>query len=91
MQKIQVVVLCVSCKILTTHREGREVVKLPLARKREGVEDTVCSIVHNVVSHDVTSEIQTRKSQSFLCDMYPQKSRASKSTERQEASSADAV
>ena len=38
------------------------------ARKRERVEDTVCSIVHNVVSRDVTSEIHTRKSLSFLCD-----------------------
>ncbi len=38
------------------------------ARARERVEDTVCSIVHNVVSRDVTSEIHTRKSLSFLCD-----------------------
>ncbi len=39
--------------------------------ERERVEDTVhvCSIVHNVVSRDVTSEIHTLKSQSFLCDM----------------------
>ncbi len=36
--------------------------------KREGAEDTVCSIVHNVVSRDVTLEIHTRRNQSSPCD-----------------------
>ncbi len=58
-----------SCKILMTHRKDRAVAKLPLACKREGVEYNVCSIVHNVISHDVTSKIHTRKSQSFLFDI----------------------
>ncbi len=37
---------------ITTSREGRAVVKLPRARKRERerVEGTVCSVVHNVGS-----------------------------------------
>ncbi len=49
-------------------RKGRAVVKLPHARKREQVEDTLYSIVHNVVSRDVTSKVHIHKSKSFICD-----------------------
>ena len=39
----------------------RAVVKLPRARKKEREEDTVCSVVHNIFSRDVISEIHTRE------------------------------
>ena len=54
----------------TTSREGRAVVKLPRVRARKRERDTLCSVVHNIVSRDVISEMHTRKSQSFLCDTY---------------------
>ncbi len=38
----------------------RAVVKLPRAREKEKGEDTVCSVVHNIFSRDVISEIHTR-------------------------------
>ncbi len=38
----------------------RAVVKLPRAREKER-EDTVRSVVHNIVSRDVISEIHTRE------------------------------
>ena len=41
----------------------RAVVKLPRAREKEREEDTVCSVVHNIVSRDVISEIHTRETQ----------------------------
>ncbi len=40
----------------------REVVKLPRAREKEREEDTICSVVHNIFSRDVISEIHTRES-----------------------------
>ncbi len=39
----------------------RAVVKLPRAREKEREEDTVCSVVHNIFSRDVISEIHTRE------------------------------
>ncbi len=34
---------------------------LPRAREKEREEDTVCSVVHNLFSRDVISEIHTRE------------------------------
>ncbi len=39
----------------------RAVVKLPRAREKEREEDTVYSVVHNIFSRDVISEIHTRE------------------------------
>ena len=47
-------------EILTASAEGKAVVKLPCARKRER-KNTLCSVVHNTVSRDVISEIHTRE------------------------------
>ncbi len=51
-----------------------------IKKRKSGIQNTaqegkrerniLCSIVHNIVSRDVISEIHTRKSQSFLCDIY---------------------
>ena len=50
------------------HTEGEEVVKLPRTMREGAEEDTVCSIVHNIVSRDVTLEKYTHKSQTSLFD-----------------------
>ncbi len=47
-------------EILTASGEGKAVVKLPRARKRER-KNTLCSVVHKIVSRDVISEIHTRE------------------------------
>ena len=53
---------------ISRHMERKSGSQVTVYGKRERVKDAVCSIVHNVVSRDVTSKIHTRKSQSFLCD-----------------------
>ena len=64
------------CRARRTYdTEGEEVVRLPrVIKKREGAEDTVCSIVHNIVSRDVTLKIHTHKSQTSSCDSWWQRS-----------------
>ncbi len=47
-------------EIHTASGEGKAVVKLPRARKRER-KNTLCSVVHKIVSRDVISEIHTRE------------------------------
>ncbi len=53
----------VSCAKNHDIERRRAVVKLPRAREKEREEDTVCSIVHNIFSRDVISEIHTRETQ----------------------------
>ncbi len=49
-----------------THGEKGVEVKLLPELKERGVEDTVCSVVHNIVSCDVTVKIHNRKKPEFL-------------------------
>ncbi len=51
----------VSCAKNHDIERRRAVVKLPRAREKERGEDTVCSVVHNIFSRDVISEIHTRE------------------------------
>ncbi len=51
----------VSCAKNHDIERRRAVVKLPRAREKEKGEDTVCSVVHNIFSRDVISEIHTRE------------------------------
>ncbi len=53
----------VSCAKNHDIERRRAVVKLPRAREKEREEDTVCSVVHIIVSRDVISEIHTRDTQ----------------------------
>ncbi len=53
----------VSCAKNHDIERRRAVGKLPRARETEREEDTVCSIVHNIVSRDVISEMHTRETQ----------------------------
>ncbi len=53
----------VSCAKNHDIKRRRAVVKLPCAREKEREEDTVCSIVHNIFSRDVISEIHTGETQ----------------------------
>ncbi len=48
----------------TTSREGKVLVKLPRARKKE--RDTLCSVVHNIVSRDVISDTHTKARVSYV-------------------------
>ena len=52
---------------LSSQREKRSV-QVTTHDKTEGAEDTVCGIVHRIVSRDVTLEIHTHKSQRSSCD-----------------------
>ena len=53
--------MLVSCAKNHDIERRRAVVKLPRAREKEREEDTVCSVVHNIFSRDVISEIHTRE------------------------------
>ncbi len=55
--------LFMSCAKNHDIERRRAVVKLPRAREKEREEDTVCSVVHNIFSRDVISEIHTRETQ----------------------------
>ena len=49
-----------SCARSHTNKRGKRGSQVT-ARGQERVEDTVCSVVHSVVNHDVISEIHTHK------------------------------
>ncbi len=45
------------------HREKKGGSQVTARARKEREEDTVCSVVHNIFSRDVISEIHTRKTQ----------------------------
>ncbi len=63
--------LLMSCAKNHDIERRRAVVKLPRAREKEREEDTVCSVVHIIVSRDVISEIHTRDTQVSYVTLIP--------------------